>query len=124
MVRKNAHTIFSVLDPIIYQSVADRIELLRYPRLVVKFYMRLIEIQQVIEVTAVGPGGDNAPVPAGEAETLANSLIITIRLAQAIISQLPDPSLDERVPGIALEHINAALESAKRTFPPPRSPST
>jgi len=117
IMRKDAHNIMRNLDPIIYKAVADRIGLLPHPQFVVKFYARLVEIQQLIEVIAVGPGDDSALVPGEEATTLANSLIITIRLAQSIISQVADPSLDEQVHRISLAHIDTALESAKRTFP-------
>ncbi len=118
VMRKNAHTIMINLDPIIYRAVADRIGLLSHPQFVVKFYTRLVEIQQAIQTITVGnPGDAGALVPGDEAETLASSLIITCRLAQAIISQVADPSLDEQVPLIALAHIDTALESAKRAFP-------
>jgi hypothetical protein len=120
MKRKNAHTIMMNLDPIVYRAVANRIGLLPHSQLLVKFYMRLVEIQQAIQIISVrSPGDDSALVSGEEAETLAKSLIIACRLAQAIISHAPDPSLDEKVSQIALAHIDAALESAKRSFPEP-----
>ena len=108
--RKNAHTIMGNLDPVVYRAVAP------HPQLVVKFYTQLVEIQQSIQIIAVGPGDDVALVPEEEAETLAKSLVTACQLAQAIISEAPDPSLDEQVPTIALQHIETALKSAKGMF--------
>jgi hypothetical protein len=116
IMRGNLRSTIMNPDPTIYKAVADRIGLLPYP--VVQFYMRLLEIQNAVQIAAVGPGGENVIVPGGEAETIAKSLIIACRLARAIITHVPDPSLDdERVSQITLEHIDAALESAKRSFP-------
>jgi hypothetical protein len=99
-------------DPIIYKAVADRIGLLPYP--VVQFYMRMLEIQNAVQVAGVGPGGGSVAVPGGEAETIAKPVIIACRLARAIISHPSGPSVDEEeIARIALVHIDEALERAK-----------
>jgi hypothetical protein len=119
IMRRNAHSIMMNPDPIVYRAVADRIGRLPYdPQFVVSFYMRMVYIQQTIEIIVVGnPGDDGAPVPGEEAETLAKSLIMTCQLARAIISHVPSPSLVEEVSQITLGQIDAALESAKQSFP-------
>jgi hypothetical protein len=118
MVRKDAPTIMERVDPIVYKAVADRIGLVPHPHLTVKFYMRLVEIQQSQRIIAVGPGGENAPIPIEEIKTLAKSFIIACRFAQAIISHEYDEGADDRALPVFIEHIETALESAKRTFPP------
>src|SRR5258706_8063331 len=75
-------------DPTIYKAVADRIGLLPYP--VVQFYMRLLEIQNAIQIAVVGPGGENVAVPGGEAQTIAKSVTIACQLARVIISHGPN----------------------------------
>jgi hypothetical protein len=69
-------------DPIVYRAVADRIGRLPYdPQFVVSFYMRMVYIQQTIEIIVVGnPDDDSAPVPEEEAETLAKNLMMTCQL--------------------------------------------
>jgi hypothetical protein len=101
-------------EPIIYKAVADRIGLLPYP--VVQFYMRLVEIQNAVQIIVVGPDGEDAPVPGAEAQTLAKSVIIACRLARAIISQGSSSGVDEEIARVTLVHIDEALESAKRSF--------
>ena len=87
-------------DPIIYKAVADRIGLIPHPQGVVGFYMRMVEIQQAVQVISVEVPGD-APVSAENAETLAGSLIVAGQLARSVISHGPsfgpDASLDEQV---------------------------
>jgi hypothetical protein len=100
-------------DPTIYKAVADRIGLLPYP--VVQFYMRLLEIQNAIQIAVVGPGGENVAVPGGEAQTIAKSVAIACQLARLIISH--GPNVDEEISRITLVHIDEALERAKQSFP-------
>jgi hypothetical protein len=100
-------------DPTIYKAVADRIGLLPYP--VVQFYMRLLEIQNAIQIAVVGPGGENVAVPGGEAQTIAKSVAIACQLARLIISH--GPNIDEEISRITLVHIDEALERAKQSFP-------
>jgi hypothetical protein len=100
-------------DPTIYKAVADRIGLLPYP--VVQFYMRLLEIQNAIQIAVVGPGGENVAVPGGEAQAIAKSVTIACQLARVIISH--GPNVDEEISRITLVHIDEALERAKQSFP-------
>jgi hypothetical protein len=103
-------------EPIIYKAVADRIGLLPYP--VVQFYMRMLEIQNAVQIIVFGPGGENVPVPGEEAETMAKSVIIACRLARTIISHASGPRVDEEeIARITLVHIDEALERAKQSFP-------
>lgn len=99
-------------EPTIYKAVADRIGLLPYP--VVQFYMRMVEIQNAVQIAVVGPGDE---LPGGEAETIAKSVIIACRLARAIISHAPGRSVDEEISRITLVHIDEALEKTKQSFP-------
>ena len=99
-------------EPTIYKAVADRIGLLPYP--VVQFYMRMVEIQNAVQIAVVGPGDE---LPGGEAETIAKSVIIVCRLARAIISHAPGRSLDEEISKITLVHIDEALKKSKQSFP-------
>lgn len=98
-------------EPTIYKAVADRIGLLPYP--VVQFYMRMVEIQNSVQIAVVGPGEE---IPGGEAQTIAKSVIIACRLAKTIISHAPSQSVDEEIAQITLSHIDEALEKAKHAF--------
>jgi hypothetical protein len=102
-------------DTIIYKAVANRIGLLPYP--VVQFYMRMVEIQNAVQIAVVGPGGENVAVPGGEAETIAKSVTIACNLARVIISHPASPSVDEEIGRVTLVHIDEALERAKQSFP-------
>jgi hypothetical protein len=115
VMRKNIHSVIMNPDPIIYKAVANRIGMLPYP--VVQFYMRMVEIQDAVQIIFVGPDGENASVPGAEAETMAKSVIIACRLARAIISHASGPSVDEEISRITLAHIDEALERAKQSFP-------
>jgi hypothetical protein len=118
VIRKTAQSIMTPPDPIVYRAVADRIGLLSDAQGMVSFYMRMVEIQQAVQIIVAGSlGDDSALVPGEEAETIAKSLIIACRLARAIISHVPGRGLDEQVSQITLAHIDAALESARRSFP-------
>jgi hypothetical protein len=99
-------------EPTIYKAVADRIGLLPYP--VVQFYMRMVEIQNAVQIAVVGPGDE---IPGGEAETIAKSVIIACRVARAIISHASRQSVDEEISRITLVHIDEALERSKKSFP-------
>lgn len=99
-------------EPTIYKAVADRIGLLPYP--VVQFYMRMIEIQNAVQIAVVGPGDE---MPGAEAETIANSVIMACRLARAIISHASGRTVDEEISRITLVHIDEALERSKKSFP-------
>lgn len=116
MPRKNAYSIMSNPDPIVYKAIADRISRMPYdPQLIVSFYARLAYIQQTIQVIVVGGPGDD--ILATEAEKVAENLITTCKLARVIISYVPSESINEQVTEITLAQIDTALESAKRSFP-------
>ena len=116
--KKNAHLIMVPLDPIVYRAIADRVGLLPYSQNVVSFYMRMVEIQQTIQVIVIeGPSNDSDPVSAADAEPIAQSLLLACQLARTIISHVPGPSLDEQVSQITLAQIDAAVESATQSFP-------
>lgn len=87
------------------------------PHPVVQFYMRMVEIQDAVQIIFVGPDGENASVPGAEAETTAKSVIIACQLARAIISHASGPSVDEEILRITLAHIDEALERVKQSFP-------
>jgi hypothetical protein len=116
VMRKNLPSVIMNPDPTIYKAVADRIGLLPYPG-VVQFYMRMAETQNAVQIAFVGPGGENVPVPGGEAETIAKSVILACQLARAIISHASRPSVDKEISRITLAHIDEALERAKQSFP-------
>ncbi|HEY3908907.1 MAG TPA: hypothetical protein VGM07_03350 [Stellaceae bacterium] len=116
MSRKNAYSIMSNPDPIVYKAIADRISRMPYdPQLVVSFYAHLAYTQQTIQIIVVGAPGDD--IPAMEVEKVAENLITTCKLARVIISNVPSVSIDEQVTEITLAQIDTALESAKRSFP-------
>jgi hypothetical protein len=94
-------------EPTIYKAVGDRIGLLPYP--VIQFYMRMVEIQNAVQIAVVGPGDE---IPGEEAETIAKSVIIACRLARAIISHASGQSVDEEISRITLVHIDEALDGA------------
>jgi class 3 adenylate cyclase len=104
---------------IVHDQVRDKlVGLLPYSQNVVSFYMRMVEIQQAIQVIVIeGPGNDSDPVSAADAEPIAQSLILACQLARTIISHVPGPSLDEQVSQITLAQIDAAIEHATQSFP-------
>jgi hypothetical protein len=116
--RRNGYSIMMNPDPVVYKAVANRIALLSFDaQLVIQFYMRIVYVQQQIQIIVFGPGDNNATVPKEEAEILAKNLIITCQLARAIILRSPSTSVAETVSRITLAQIDAALESAKQSFP-------
>jgi hypothetical protein len=113
--RNHIRSVIMNPEPIIYKAVANRIGILPYP--VVQFYMRLVEIQDAVQIIAVGPDGEDAPVPGAEAQTTAKSVIVACQLARSIIQHAPKPSVDEEIARITLVHIDEALKRAKQSFP-------
>jgi hypothetical protein len=118
MERRNAYSIMMNSDPVVYKAVATRIARLPFDaQLLIQFHLRIVYIQQTIQIIVFGPGGDDAAVPRGEIQTLSKNLIIICQLAQAIIRHAPSTGVTENVSQIILAQIDAALEKAKQSFP-------
>jgi len=108
-------------DPIIYQSVADKISLLPRPTQVVNFYTRLKEMDgiAVLIVNSPSQGSDITP---DDIRGLADLLITQCQVAQAILSNVePDPKSEETLASGLRSQMLAALDQqliqAKRVFP-------
>ena len=108
--KKNAHSIMIPIDPIIYKSIADRISLLPYPQQVVAFYIRVVEVQALIQMIIESPGDENASIPSSWADTIAESLITACQLAVAIIGHVSSKNLDEHISKIAIENLKNCLK--------------
>jgi hypothetical protein len=115
--KKKARSLMMHAEPIIYKAVADRIGLLPQPQGIVEFYMRVVEVQEGLRVIVEGPDDDAAIIPVENAETIAKSLVTACKLARIVILHAPKSSLDKQISKITLVQIDAALESAGRSFP-------
>jgi hypothetical protein len=116
--RRNAYSIMMNPDPVVYKAVATRIARLPFDaQLIIQFYLRIVYIQQAIQIIVVGPDGGDAAVPRNEIQTLAKSLIIICQLAQTIIRHAPSTGVTENVSQIILAQIDAALEKANQSIP-------
>ena len=117
-----ATSIGSILvEPVVYNAVADRVALLRRPQETVEFYMRITETKsnlQAIAVLGASLSPPHQPMAKSQAEDVADSLITALQLARIIIAdQDPVVSLGSMVQTISLREIDAAMARAQRTFP-------
>lgn len=115
----------NLIDPTIYNAVADRVALLQRPQVIVEFCMRIAEAKSNLNVMQVRASGMTQAqsamvnVQASNAEVVADSLITALQLGQAILSE-SDPtrtSVDEAVQRVSLAEIQRALASALAAFP-------
>jgi hypothetical protein len=116
----------SLVEPIIYPAVADRIGLLPHPQATIEFYMRIGEAKAMLlamQMKTNSPSAVNVSaiplIAPANAEAVADCFISALQLAKHIVAA-DDPSrteLDLWVQKITLGKIDAALESAKVIFP-------
>jgi hypothetical protein len=110
--------------PVVYEAVADKIGLLPHPEATVQFYMRINEAKSHVgslERRAENEARENPVLRAGlvppdSAVQIADSLIIALQLARAILSD------EERISSAWVHHetigkIDACFESARASFP-------
>jgi hypothetical protein len=114
-----------LVDPVIYPAVADRVGLLRSPQATIEFYMRLAEAKSNLAALKQRDAGLTpnqaamVSIQPSEAEVVADSLITALQMAKRIVAD-NDPTrteLDLLVQKVMLREIDAALVSAKTTFP-------
>jgi hypothetical protein len=116
----------SLVEPIIYPAVADRIGLLPHPQATIEFYMRIAEAKAMLlamQMKTNSPSAVNVSaiplIAPANAEAVAECFITALQLAKHIVAA-DDPSrteLDLWVQNITLGAIDAALASAKVVFP-------
>jgi len=117
MKRRSASSIMMNPDTVVYKSVANRIAHFPFDaQLIIQFHLRIVYIQQIIQIIVYGPGDDSALIPREEAKTIANNLIITCRLARAVVLHAPSTNVSKEVSQTIVGQIDAALESAKHSF--------
>jgi hypothetical protein len=112
-------------DPVIYPAVADRVGLLRHPQATVEFYMRITEAKSNLAAMRRKAAGLTQAQAAltfiqpTNAEVIADSLLTALQMARHIIGD-DDPTRSEMdlwIQRAMLRDIDAALASAKITFP-------
>jgi hypothetical protein len=115
----------SLVDPLTYPTVADRVGLMRRPQATFEFYMRIAEAKA--NLSAIQKKDSRLPqaqadmtyVQPGQAEVVADSLITALQMAKHIVGDV-DPTrsqLDLFVQTITLRNIDEALELAQVMFP-------
>jgi hypothetical protein len=118
--KKNANSLMTYAEPIIYKGVADRIGLYPHGQAVVEFYTRVILVQAALQVIVNGPDDDAEPVTAANAETIAKPLIIACQCAKIILnSHVPRYDADKQTAKAIVAQIEATLQSAKECFHAP-----
>ena len=105
-----------VAEPVVYKAVADRIGLLPHPNATVQFYMRLSEARAMVESLQIA-NITQQYLSSENAETIADSLITALQLAQSILARDGSPHLAELVTQEMVGQMEACLQSAKVTFP-------
>jgi hypothetical protein len=114
-------------EPIIYPAVADRIGLLHHPQATIFFYMRVFQAKETLNTISLRAETPSINpllvvpefVTPDNAAAIADCLIDALKKARPIIidDDTSRSTFDKMIRGIALRDINAALESAKATFP-------
>jgi hypothetical protein len=115
----------NLIDPVIYNAVADRVALLTRPQATVEFYMRIAEAKSNLLVMQARASGLTqaqsamTKVQPSNAEVVADSLITALQLAHAIISEeVPNATVfDKTVQKVALAEIAKSVASAQSAFP-------
>jgi hypothetical protein len=115
----------NLLAPVIYPAVADRIGLLQRPQATIEFYMRIAEAKSNLAAMRVKVAGlsyaqsQMQNIQPANAEVIADSLITALQMGRHIVAD-DDPTrteMDLWIQKIVLRDIDAALASAKVTFP-------
>jgi hypothetical protein len=131
MPRSQANAIVRGLqEPSVFPAVADRIAALANPHLPVQFYARIEEAKSIANTLSLatdaygvaGIAGAVIPVPMvtpANALPIADCLITALQLGRAIVADQPaDASPAEQfVTAETVQQIDAAIASAKQTFP-------
>ena len=111
----------SLVEPVIYNAVADRIALLQRPQETVEFYMRNAEAKSNLQAIQMHGASLNPALQAmvhvqpDIAQDVADSLITALQFARSILAD-PHP-MDIMIQTISLQEIDAALAHAQQTFP-------
>jgi hypothetical protein len=113
--------LFHTPTPTIYPAVADRINRLPRPTLVVTFYMQLQETMGLVAVLENSEPRDEI-VTGGHIQVLADLLISQCQLARMILSSAaPDPERETALVtgqrNIMLKVLDEQLASAQQLFP-------
>jgi hypothetical protein len=115
----------NLADPVIYPAVSDRIGLLLSPQATIEFYMRVAEAKSNLAAIKQRDARLNSnqaamvTIQPSEVQVVADSLITALEMAKHIVAG-NDPTRTKEdlfVQKVTLDKIEAALASAKNTFP-------